>query len=78
MTHWVKQLKAENAALRVALRKACMALRSIPQSRFDKYVGADNSDSSLGYRKAVQEVDRLNLAAITDIADGLADAGVQV
>jgi len=74
--HWTQTVREENAALREALDTALAALRNIPQSRFDKYAGAEDDDNTLGYRTAVQEVDRLALAARGEILDRLAELGV--
>lgn len=76
MSHWTQELKTENAALREALETALLAMRTIPQSRFDKYANCGLSDSTIAYRKAVEEVDRLNLATIANIHDRLAEQGV--
>lgn len=74
--HWTKTLKAENAALREALEAALLALRTIPQSRWDKYKTAGDSEHAMAYRKAVAEVDRLGLSAISRIHDRLLGQGV--
>jgi hypothetical protein len=76
MAHWTQQLKQENKALREALDSALLAMRTIPQSRFDKYRNAGESDSAMAYRKAVEEVDRLCLATIQNIHDRLAEHGL--
>lgn len=76
MTHWTQTIRRENEALKEALEAALLALRTIPQSRLDKYRNASDSDSTLAYRKAVQEVDRLALAAREEILGTLADKGV--
>ena len=65
--HYATKLKKENARLQAALDEAISALRCVPQSRFDKYKNEILDDSTLAYRKAVQEVDRLNLEAIDRI-----------
>jgi hypothetical protein len=71
-------MRQENAALREALDTALLALRTIPQGRLDKYAGAVDDDNTLGYRTAVQEVDRLALAARAEILDRLAELGVSL
>jgi len=78
MSHWTKQLKTENAALRAALDIATAALRNIPQSRLNKEAAFPHEDGAQGlaYRTCAEEVDRLGLAALTLINDKLAEAGV--
>jgi len=78
MSHWTKEIKAENKALRVALDAALLSLRVIPQSRLDKARrcpdGAPCCD--LAYVTCAQEADALSLEAISRINDTLSEAGV--
>jgi len=71
MSHWTQELKEENARLKEALEIATQALRLIPQGRFDKYRYAKDTEHSMAYRKAVQEIDLRNLEALARISDAL-------
>jgi hypothetical protein len=77
VSHWTQELKTENAALRVALDTALLALRTIPQSRLDKAQRCPDQDAccDLAYVTCAREVDRLGVATVQDIRDRLAEAG---
>lgn len=77
VTHWTKEIKAENKALREALDAALLALRTIPQSRLDKAIRCPDQDAccDLAYVTCAQEVNRLALAEVSDINDRLAELG---
>lgn len=71
--HWSKELRQENERLKNALDYVLYQLRVIPQSRFDKYRGAKDNNSTLAYRKCAQEIDTLCLGATVvsqEILDG--------
>jgi predicted ATPase len=55
--HYATKLKRENKALNEALDFLQFQMRVIVQSRFDKYVNAKDSESTMAYRKAVGEID---------------------
>ena len=65
--HYATKLKSENKRLHAALQHAIDALRCIPQSRFDKYSRAELNDSTIAYRKAVEEIDLRNREAVQQI-----------
>lgn len=69
MAHWTQELKEENERLKAALEIAKTALVQVPLSRWDKYAGAGWDDSTIAYRKAVEEVRRLNDAALSQVHD---------
>ena len=61
--HWSVKLKEENKRLLATVEFLRLQLRIIPQSRFEKYKNVAYGDA-IDYRKAVQEIDRLNRVAI--------------
>jgi len=58
------ELIVENKRLQQAVDYLQGQMRVIPQSRFDKYRNASDTNETLHYRKAVQEVDRLCVSAV--------------
>lgn len=78
MNHWTQELRQENVALREAINIARAALRDIPQSRLDKEATHPHANPSDGlvYRTCAEEVSRLAEAALNEINDRLAAAGV--
>jgi len=71
--HWTKELRDENIRLKQALDYLQFQMRVVIQSRFDKYRDAKDTDHSMAYRKAVQEIDlRLRNAndGVREILDG--------
>jgi len=67
--HWTKELQEENERLRATVEYLRLQMRLIPQSRFDKYRNASDTDSTLAYGKCAQEVDRLCRAALQNAFD---------
>lgn len=67
--HYATRLKLRIARLEAALEVATDALRTIPQSRFDKYANCGQSEHSMAYRKAVGEIALRNREAVTRTND---------
>ena len=70
--HWTQELKEENKALKEALDYLLFQMRVVVQSRFDKYRNAKDTEHSMAYRKAVQEID-LRLGDANDTVQEILD-----
>lgn len=72
-THWTTEMKEENKRLKAAVDYLQFQMRVIVQSRFDKYRNAKDTNETMAYRKAVNEIDnRVNSANCVsqEILDG--------